>query len=221
MGRDYIPSKDADLVTWSSNFAAVITAAPTSYGLSSGQASAYTTLDTAFATAYEAAINPGTRTPVTVATKDSARNALVANARSLAKIAQGYSGITPELLADAGLTVRDPVPSPIPPPTSMPIISLLTASSLNITLRFKDSVLSNPRSRPDGATSMQLFWTDALTPGADVATYKFAGNATRVPFAVPFESAQAGKVITFRGRWVNAKGQYGPTSDALAATCPA
>ena len=219
--RDYIPSKDSDLVGWSQNFADVITAAPTDYGLIAGQASAYDTLNTAYADAYAAAINPGTRTPVTVAAKDTARNELVASARSLAQVARRYPGITNELLSDAGLTVPDPIPSPVPAPVTQPVLSLLSSSSLKNTLRFKDSVLANPRSKPQGVVSMQLFQLIGLTPPSDISECKFVGNFSRMPAEVNYSGDDALKNAYYLARWVNAKGQVGPQSALFSQTIAA
>src|SRR5205814_1634324 len=41
MRTDFLPGREADLVTWSANFAAKTTATPTAYGLTTTQASTY------------------------------------------------------------------------------------------------------------------------------------------------------------------------------------
>ena len=219
--RDYIPTKDADFLNWSANFAAVITANPTDYALDAGQASAYTTLDGAFATAYAAAINPGTRTPVTVAAKDTARNAAVASARQLGQIARKYPGITNELLAEAGLTVPDPIPSPIPARVTTPVLTLQQSTSLTQVIKFKDSALVNPRSKPFGATQMQLYRKIGATPPASIADCVFVGNYSRSPITVSFGGADAGDNAYYISRWITARGLEGPPSDQLVATIAA
>lgn len=215
---DYIPSTDAGLLSWSENFDTIITANPTDYGLIAGQATAYDALHDAYATAYADAVNPGTRTPVTVAAKDFARANLVASARQLGQIARKYPGITNELLADAGLTVPDPIPSPIPAPSTVPVLSLIASGSLNHVLRYRDSVLSNPRSKPEGVTSLQLFAKLGTTPPADIGDCAFFGNFSRMPMNIAFDGADALKNAYYIARWINAKGQFGPPSDTLIVT---
>jgi hypothetical protein len=221
MFRDYIPSTDADLVTWSDNFNTVIGTGYASYGLSSGQAAAYSTLNTAYANAYADAINPGTRTATTVAAKDTARNSLVAYARQLGQIARKYPGITDELLADAGLTVPDPIPSPIAAPTTSPVLTLQQSTSLTQVLKFKDSVLVNPRSKPAGATAMQLFRKIGTAAPASVADCEFVGNFSRSPMQIDFGGADALKNAYYIARWVTARGLVGPPSGTLTATIAA
>ncbi len=216
--RDYIPSTDAALAAWSFNFNTVITANPTDYGLIAGQATAYDTLDDAFQAALTAATNPGTRTPVTVAAKDVAKAALIASARQLGQIARKYPGVTNELLSEAGLTVPDPIPSPIPAPSTVPVLSLIASGPLSQVIRFRDSVLSNPRSKPEGVVSMQLFVKIGLTPPATKADCTFVGNFSKMPMTVGFSGADALKNAYYIGHWVNAKGEIGPQSDVLMVT---
>lgn len=218
---DYIPSTDAGLLAWSTNFNAVIVADEAAYGLTAGQSAAYTALHNAFDSALTAATDPGTRTPVTVAAKDSARTDLVANARQLAQIAQTYPGITPALLADAGLTVPDPIPTPIPPPASLPVISLISSTPLSHRLRFRDSILSNPRSKPPGAIGMELYAKVGTTPPSSIEDCQYMGLFTRIPLALTYDGADALKNAYYIGRWVNAKGQAGPSSATLVVTIAA
>jgi hypothetical protein len=219
--KDYIPAKDTDLQVWALNFNTVVGAAPTDYGITAGQMSAFNTLYLAFAAALAAALNPGTRTSVTVAAKDNARNTMVASARQLAQVARRYPGITDELLSDAGLTVPDAVPSPIPAPTTLPVLSLMGSTSLQQTIRYRDSVLSNPRSRPDGAIGMQLFKKVSATPVTDINAMTYAGLITRMPAVIDFETGDAGKSCYYIGQWVTAKGLVGPQSDVFSATVAA
>lgn len=218
---DYIPKTDADLDTWATNFDTVITAAPTDYGLVAGDATAFHTLRLAYTNALAAAVNPATRTPVTVAAKDTARNSMVAAARQYARIAQAYPAITNELLADAGLTVRDAIPSPIPAPVTNPILSMMQTASLQHTLRFRDSVLVNPRSKPPGAVALQLYVKTTVGAPTDVADCTFVGQYSRMPAVVSFDGADAGKLAQYLARWVTAKGLTGPVSPVFSATIPA
>lgn len=219
--RDYIPAREADLLNWSDNFNTIISTGYADYGLSAGQATAYDTLNTAFATAYALAINPSTRTPATVAAKDTEKSTLIATARQYAQIARKYPGITNELLSEAGLTVPDPIPSPIPTPTTKPVISLIQSNSLEQVIRYRDSVLSNPRSRPPGTIGMQVFVKVGATPPATTADCKYKGLYTRMPATVSFEPADAGETAWYLCQWVTAKGLVGPTSDSFSATVAA
>src|SRR6478752_3486747 len=86
MARNFYFGKDADIVTGSANFASLIATGFASYGLTSAQSTAFGTLNTALQSAYSAAVNPTTRTPVTVEAKTIAIKNMRASAINLAKI---------------------------------------------------------------------------------------------------------------------------------------
>lgn len=221
MPADYIPPTDAALALWSTNFNAVIVADEAAYGLTPAQSAAYTALDSAFQTALALATDPGTRTPVTVADKDTAKANLIFSARQLGQIAQTYPAITDMLLADAGLTVPDPIPTPIPAPVTKPVVSIFDTSSLQVVIRFKDSVLSNPRAKPPGATGMEVFVKVGTTPPASIADCVYRGIATKVPYATTYEPTDALKNAYYLCRWITRRGLTGPVSDLFSATIPA
>lgn len=218
---DFIPPKDADLSAWATNFSTVITASPATYGLVAGQATTFATLKTAFVSALATATNPGTRTPAAIAAKDSARSAMVANARVLARIAQGTPGITPTQLSNAGLTVRNTVPTPIPAPTTKPVLGLERNLSQALVLRMRDESTPTSRAKPFGAVAAQVYASVGVAPPATPLDGTFKGPASRIPFQVDFDSADVGKTAYIYARWVTAKGLTGPWSDVLAVTVTA
>src|SRR4051794_2282711 len=113
---DFIPSSDADLLAFGANFSTLITANPTSYGLSAPIATTLAAKQAAYAAALEAATNPSTRGGSTILAKDEARSDLVAYCREVARAVQGTMTVTNQQRYDLGLTVREAEPTPIPPP---------------------------------------------------------------------------------------------------------
>src|SRR5689334_10032060 len=77
------PKTDDGLLAWSTNFKDLITAAPTTYGLVAGDATAYATVHTAYATAL-AACDPAQRNKAAVVAKNAARTDLKSKATLLA-----------------------------------------------------------------------------------------------------------------------------------------
>lgn len=218
---DWVPAQDQALDAFATNFDTIITANPTDYGLVAGDATAFNTLRLAFTNGLAAATNPSTRTPATVAAKDTARNAMVALLREDARIAQAYPAITNELLSEAGLPIRDAIPSPIPAPVSSPILSMMQTASLQHTLRFRDSVLSNPRSKPPGAIAMQLYVKTTAGAPTQLSDCRFVGQFSRMPAVVDYDGADAGDLAQYIAVWVTARGLQGPLSAVFSATIPA
>lgn len=226
--NSYLPPKDNDLDLWAQNLDTKVTAAPTTYGLVAGDATAFHTLRLAFTTALLAATSAPTRTKVTVATKNTARFNMIASIRSLAARVQAYSLITPTLLAELGLTVRDTHPSPIAAPSTAPIVSPLNSSGHDIRFRFADTDTPDSRSKPPGVTAMQLWGKVGTTPPASIADCVLLGTYTKNSdgpgsrsVAVGFSGADTGKTAYLIGRWITRRGLTGPSSAIASMTIAA
>jgi hypothetical protein len=221
VNNDYIPTADADLLAWSANFSSKLTAAPTSYGQVAGDATAYATLHTAFATALTASSNPSTRTQSTVATKSTARASLVQSARALVGRIQSYPALTDTQRADLGITVYDGSQSPLPAPATLPIVSVATIAPGSHGLRIVDELTPSSRSKPFGTAGCEIYVKRGTTPPASINDCAFVGLQTRNQATVNHSSADNGKTAYYLGRWINKKGQPGPVSLVVSATIAA
>lgn len=218
---DFIPAKDADFDAWSANFESQIDTEYAAYGLTTGQATAYTALDTAWRTAYAAAVNPATRTPVTVAAKDAARAAAVANARVLASIVNAFPGITNGQRTTLGLNPRGDGPTPVPAPTTQPLPAVVAYNPLQHVLQIRDVSTPASRKKPVGAIACQVFAKVGTTPPVDISECTLRGLYTKPFLTLDYDGADAGKQAYYICRWVTRRGLVGPTSDLIAATITA
>src|SRR4051812_19749576 len=103
MSTDFIPGREAQLVTFSTNFKNLITLAPTTYGLTAAQATAYGTKHTLFTTAFQTATDPSTRSPSAIIAKDVAKNNLISEIRMLSRIIQAAPAVTAQQRSDLGI----------------------------------------------------------------------------------------------------------------------
>lgn len=213
----YIPLTDAALDAWATNFDTVITAAPADYGLTAPQAVAFNILRAAFSAALLVTDTPATRTPVTIAAKDSARAAMVTSARSLARVALAYPSVLPADLTAAGLIVRNTVPTPIPAPATIPLLSFLSSVGLQMTVSFADELTPSKKYKPFGAVALQVFGKiDGAAP-ASIDECFLLGQTGRWPIKLTFQGADAGKHVYLIARWVTRRGLVGPVSATLDA----
>lgn len=219
MPASYIPASDGGFNTWIASFSSQITATPTAFGLVAGQATALAALVTTWNTAYAAATNPLTRTSAAVQSKDTARAAAESYARSLANIVQGYPSITDTQLNALGLTVRSTTRTPIGPPATSPVISILGIVNRSARLAIADETSPDTKARPFGVVGLQLFYQVAGVAPLDTTGMTYAGLVTRTPIALELPEAASGKLVYMLGRWVNAKGQVGPLSSLAQQIC--
>lgn len=213
----YIPTKDADLINWGSNFAAVITADPAAYGLLAADALTIQTNFDEFNAAYTVAINPATRTIVTIAAKDEEKAGFLSLARAYAAVIRANAGVSPEAKAAAGLTIPDPTPTPIPVPSTYPLMAAPLQGVGTILMTLVDQATPLIKAKPFGVAGACLYfskWVGATPPDGD--SKQLLGLITKsdnIIETAPF--ATAGEKIRWYAQWYNRKGQLGPIGPVL------
>lgn len=215
MSTPYIPAKDADFSNWSANFATVIAANPANFGLVTADATAISAADSAFQAAYNLAINPATRTSVTVAAKDVQKASTLITERTYAQIIQNNAGVSDGNKTAAGLTVRKTSRTPIPAPGTAAILGYIGSTPGVTTLNYKDTSTPTTKGKPFGALQLEI-WYDVPTTGSPVlGSAAFGGLFTKSPLAFTNPAGSAGKTIGFWARWVTRRGLVGPWSAEL------
>lgn len=220
MPKDFIPSRDADLLPFSQNLSAKLTATPVPYGVTAPQATALAALVTAFATALGVATNPATRTRAAISAKDAAKTPLVANIRNLARVINAFPSITNTQRLDLGLTPRDGTASPIQPPSEAPVLEVVSAMgrTLKVKLHAQDSVRRGKPDGVDGATIFSFVGVNGTPPPADLSLWKFEGSSSRTLIDVEFAtSVPAGSLVYLTAFWFNPRCQSGPACQPVSA----
>ena len=211
------PRKDIDLLNWSINFDAKITATPETFGLTAAQATAYNVLHSAYASAYAAANNPNTNSKTTIGNKNNAREALLYNsggAWQLVNIVQAFPGTTNDMRNELGLRIRDAEPTPVPAPPTAPDLSIVSTVGRTLTVRLRDQENPDRRGKPDGADGATvLYFVGDDTPPNDPAVWTFAANTSRTLFDVEIPVAvPAGSKVWLAAFWFNQRKESSPTS---------
>lgn len=211
----YIPPREADFVTWLTNFNNLILADPTSFGLTVGDANALNTMTVAYLAAYAAAIDGTTRGPSTIATKDAARANVTTLARQYAVMMQANPSITDTQKTNLGITVRKTNRTPVPPPSTSPLLAFIAATPLQHTLRASDQLTPDSRAKPFGALSLQLsVWVAPIGTSPSGPPNQLI-TVTKNPIAVNFDSSDIGKLASYVGRWQTRTGLIGPDSAGI------
>jgi hypothetical protein len=215
----YIPAQDVNLATWADNFSDLITAGPATYGLLAGDATAIAAVVTPFLSAYSLAVNPSTRTPVTIADKDDAKIAMLALVRQYAvQISLNAGVLTADKIA-VGVNPRTSTPTPIATPTTSPVVTIVSAPPLQHILRYRDE-MSSPtvKAKPYGVTQILIYATASATPITDQNALDFKGAYTKAPSLIEWQPEDAGKQAYYAGRWMTRAGKVGPWSSVTNFT---
>lgn len=214
MSRNFYFGRDAAIVAGSANFAAQIASDFASLGLTSAQSTAFGTLNTSLQGAYSEAIEPSTRTPVSIAAKNIALRNMRANAILLAKIIYATSTVSDAQLIGLGLLPRS-VRNPIPAPTTAPILEVGVVSGRLVNVRLH-SADSERRGMETGAKGCNIYSYIGATPPADPRDWRFEGMATRTITQVLFpDSVASGATAWLSARWVSARGATSPASEPV------
>lgn len=217
MPRDFLPRRDAELLSWAGNFADAILTDPAAYGLTIVQAAAFQARREAFGAAYELATVPATRTRSTVNAKDEARARLEVEARTLAGIVRAQSTVSNEQRVNLGVSPRQPRRGRIPPPANRPALHVSDVRGRRISLRLSDPTALR-RGRPQGVAGAVIFLHVADAPPQSLAEWGFATQTTRTACTVAVgPDVPPGSKVWFSARWFNPRAELGPPAEPVCA----
>lgn len=214
---NYVPARDGDFNTWIDNFSDYITANFGALGVSSSDASTLAAMATTWDDAYTAAIAGSTRGPMTVSAKDAARANVQAFARQLAININNNPSITNDQKVALQITVRKTTKTPVPAPTTSPILTFIAATPLQHTLRFADQLTPASRAIPFGAVAVEIRVVVSATPPTPETPVTYVLQQSRNPVPINFAAGDRGKTAYYIGLWRTATNLYGPISAELSA----
>ena len=219
MARNFYSGKDADIVAGSANFASLILSGFASYGLTNSQATAFGSLNSALQSAYSAAVNPSTRTPVSVEAKTLALGAMRASAILLSKIIYATPTVNDSQLVALGLLPRSSR-SPVPAPSVAPDIDVVSVSGNTVRIRLHQAG-STRRGKPVGVDGASVFSFVGSTPPDEMSEWKFEGVTAKTVVNIVFPPATApGAKVWFTAFWFNERKQSGPAATPVGTNIP-
>ncbi len=217
----FIPPRDEQLLVWSANFSALITATPTTYGLNALQATEYANLHSLFASAMTLVSNPATNSASAIQAKNTAKQNLLygsGGGRELVDIVQAFPNTTNEMRAELNIKIKAE-PTPIPPPEFAPDLSIVQTIGRSVKIRLRDAENPDSRAKPvgvKGATVLTFVGDESPT---DPLGWAFCMTATRNVFDVDFPgSVPIGSKVWVTAMWFNGRGEASPAA-APAWTC--
>lgn len=215
----YIPTRDADFLTWLENFTTLLTASPATYGLDAGDAAAASGAAAPYIASYPISQDPATRSPTTVQQKDNDRATAEAVIRPLAVSISRNDGVLDADKVAIGVNVPSTVPTPIPAPVDAPELALASATPgvLKLTSKVVGGV---GKAKPFGSVGMEVFASIGTDHTSNPNDATYLETVTKSPFRLLFAGSQSGSKISLFARYVTRSGpggvaQKGPWSTAL------
>ncbi|EIQ00146.1 hypothetical protein OpiT1DRAFT_04686 [Opitutaceae bacterium TAV1] len=221
MNHDYIPHSDAAFNDWVRFLHSYATENATRLGVRAADLTALTPLLNAWGEAYEAALNPATRTPAAIAARNTARKALQAAARDFVKanLSTGNKAVTDADRENMGLTIPKTTHTPAPVPETSPRVRILMPEIRRLLLEFYDE--AHPGGgKPFRVQGAEVIYAILDAPPASLAQLIRTAFDTRSPLTLDFEESERGKTVYFCLRWENTRGEKGPWSPIYSAIIP-
>jgi hypothetical protein len=218
----YIPPGDSDLNLFLINFSTLITATPAAYGLLAADATAIAAQKTAYSAAFVLATDPSTRTPVTVAAKDTARRNAEAVVRPYAQRVASSLTVSDALKTGLGLNLHGTPPAPVPAPTVAPLLSLVSAAVGVHTIIGRNPINPTSKAMPVGSVGVQVERGAGATLAAATAALTFFDLRSKQPMSLSTAGQPSGTILAYRTRYFTRSGpagsaQFGPWSEVISA----
>ncbi|MGC4032336.1 MAG: hypothetical protein QM754_11510 [Tepidisphaeraceae bacterium] len=209
-----LPKTDNGLLSFALNFKTLITAAPTTYGLTAAQATAYGTVVTTYANAL-AACDPGIRSATAVAAKNTARDALKLASDQTANLINGTPSVTDAQKVALGIPPRAK-PTPIPAPSTPPSVEIISVSGWNVKVGLRTSSTDAKRRKPAGVAGATVMSYVGPTPSNDMSKWKYEGMSGKTIVEVTFPiTVPPGSQVWLTAFWFNNRKQTGPAAQPI------
>ena len=114
-GKDFIPSKEGDIVPWTENFVQVATNNAAALGLATADISTLKTKNADYATKLNIAIAKQAESKAAVEAKNIQKDAVIDTIRILARQVQAKPGVPDNLKSQLGLNIPDSNPASLNP----------------------------------------------------------------------------------------------------------
>jgi len=219
--RDFMPTRDLDLEAWAGNFSNRITATPTAYGLTAADATLLASFVADYGARLASAINPATRTVVTISAKDISRSALKARIRTLARFINAHPQTTNPQREELGLCLRGRIVGPTPAPATRPNVSVSVLGGLQSGILLSDELAPARRARPPGVRGAYLWGKIDGPAPAGTRECQFLGTASRTRHVITHPPTAIHKTVWIVAQWVNDRGETGPISLPASASVAA
>jgi len=219
-----IPRRDSLLVPYCQNWDTRVTASPSTFSLTAGQATVLHGYVQAYLDAYnaeQASVAADTRSKSLTTAKNTAKASLLLNLRELYTFVQASTSVSDANKNLLGVTVKKTTPTPTPPPGVAPAIQCVSANGLTVKLRFSDSDMPSRRGLPPGSIGINVFSFVGATPPAGPDGWRFQGGTGKLFTDVTFDPSLApGTKVWFTAFFFNRRKESGPAATPISTNLP-
>ncbi|MDR1902670.1 MAG: hypothetical protein LBQ88_10355 [Treponema sp.] len=215
----FIPTKEAEFVSWSANLIDVSKANTTGWDLPAAQITELETLHGEFIALYEKC-QTAAYTKLDMQAKNEKKALLIKKEEVFVRNnLQNNDKMTDNGRTALRIPIYDRKPTPHPAPETTPEIEIATPLPRILRVKFR-AVNAARWGKPPYVHGLECLWSIADTPPAKIGDLLHSTFATRSPLELGFDEDQRGKRVYFAVRWESGTVKKGPWSDIFSAIVP-
>jgi len=215
-----IPTKDSDLVAWTTNFNQKITAVPADFGLTAADATAYDALSDAFIAAYNTLVasrESGVFSKALTTQKEQTKESLLQTAREFYAFIQDSRTVTNANKELAGVKVKDTEPSQNSAPAFAPGMDIVSVTGRTVRIQLHDTEILSRRALPEGVIGAAIVSYVGNDTPTEASTWKYEGLTGKLTVDVSFPPTVAdGAKVWIAASWFNYRKENGPACTPVA-----
>lgn len=218
---DFIPDGEGPLFEFILNFSTVAVADAEELGLSGEQVTTLTSLKDKWVGARADKMGKQTAYASAVAAEGDDLALLLAHVRLVSALVQLQPSTTDAMRVALGLTIAKKGRSPVPSPTTHPVLTVEIAGLHGHRIAFSDLETPQSKARPQNAASCELrelVLPNGIPAPIDPDEMPFLAQDTRSPYIREHAPQDVGKVAHYAGRWSSPTGETGPWSAVVSLT---
>ena len=220
MAGDYVPAADADFDGWQTNWVRFAVANAVALGLDPiVDIPVIQAAQTAWDRDYDGHLIAQAAAQSARQAKDAERATFVALLRSFSQQIQKRTGTTDAQRGGLGVTIPDTDPTPVAPPTTAPVLNIVTTERLrHVVEASKTAPEGGGLGKPAGVRGVQLWRKIGDPPPGGESDFEFVNEFTRTRMPLDFQMSRGGQTVYYQARWVSARGETGPWGELVSAT---
>ena len=217
---DYIPAPDAEFDGWQVNWVTYATANAVALGLDPlADIPAILAAQTTWDADYDKHLTAQAAAQAARQAKEAQLATYVAMLRSFSQQIQKRTGTTDEQRGGLNITIPDTKPTPVPPPTTAPVLNIVTSErQRHVVEASKTALEGGSLGKPTGVRGVQLWRKIGDPPPAAETDFDFVSEFTRSRMTLDYQMSQGGQTVYYQARWVSTRGETGPWGEMVSAT---
>lgn len=212
--KDYLPVREAELVTWTGEFLTELQAKPAGYyGVAADRISEYATTRTNFVNAYNVANNPATRVKSAITAKNDKKATLLRSTRSVVDVIQAFPQTTNAMRDDLGIAQRGKKPTPSPIPTQA-FVKVEKIDGRDVTVNIQQN--SSTKGKPRGAIGANIMVAYSEQPPVATTEWTFAQTTGKTKTTITLDAVSDACTVWISAFWFNGRKATGPASTPVS-----